>query len=320
MNVPNKVKYFVWKACRNILATKENLRRRNITKDSYYDVCREHVESTCHLLWFCGHAKDVWSSCKLSFPFEIQSTWDFMDVVWHLHLWEEARPGILERAIMICWGIWKKRNEIIHDGKRQSGLAVVKSSLRLLEDFQAANVNSMPIGIWNQVDVKWVPPLSGCHKVNVDGVVFANRKQVGLGVVIRDEAGQVTAALSKKLDTPLGALKAEAKALEIGVSFAMEVGIRDVTFEGDSLAVCNAVHGLAAIEPSAQNIVTGFLKLVQGFRTFEFSHTKRQGNVPAHVLAQHATNVEDCVVWLEECPGLLESACWHEVTSLNNYE
>ena len=39
MNVPNKVRHFVLKACRNILATKENLQQRNITKDSTCEVC-----------------------------------------------------------------------------------------------------------------------------------------------------------------------------------------------------------------------------------------------------------------------------------------
>ena len=33
MKVPNKIKHFTWKACKNILATKENLKKRNITKD-----------------------------------------------------------------------------------------------------------------------------------------------------------------------------------------------------------------------------------------------------------------------------------------------
>lgn len=69
--------------------------------------------------------------------------------------------------------------------------------------------------------VIWVRPLSWCYKVNVDGAVFSKRKLVSLGVVIRDDAGQVTAAINKKLDTPLGALEAEAKVMEIGVTFAM---------------------------------------------------------------------------------------------------
>ena len=135
MNVPNKVRHFAWKACRNILATKENLRRRNITKDSTCEVCGEQVETISHLFWFCEHAKEVWSSCKLSFPFDFQPSWDFMDVIWLLQKWEESQPGILERAIMIYWGIWKNRNEVSHGAKRRSGLAVTRSSLSLLEKF-----------------------------------------------------------------------------------------------------------------------------------------------------------------------------------------
>ena len=114
MNVLNKVKHFAWKACRNILAMKENLRRRNITKDSTYEVCGEQVESISYLFWFYDHAKEVWSSCKLSFPFEIHPSWDYMDVIWLLQKWEESRPGILERTVMICWGIWIERNEVRH--------------------------------------------------------------------------------------------------------------------------------------------------------------------------------------------------------------
>ena len=57
----------------------------------------------------------------------------------------------------------------------------------------------------------------GSYKVNVDGVVFSKRKQVGIGVIIRDSAGMVIAALSQKLALPLGALEIEAKAMEVGV-------------------------------------------------------------------------------------------------------
>ena len=119
MNVPNKVKHFAWKKCKNILATKENLWRRNITKDNTCEVCKKQVESIGQLFWFCDHAKEVWSSCKLSLPFEIHPLWDYMDVIWHLQKWEESRPELLERAVMISWGIWKDRNDIRHGGRLQ---------------------------------------------------------------------------------------------------------------------------------------------------------------------------------------------------------
>ena len=117
-----------------------------------------------------------------------------------------------------------------------------------------------------------------------------------MGVIVRDEEGVVVAALSRKLDYPLGALVIKAKALEIGVTFAEEVGLRDVVFEGDSKLVLNAVHGIGEAEVSILNIIHGVLRKVQCFRTFDFLHTKRQGNAPAHLLAQHAQNIEKMFV------------------------
>lgn len=42
------------------------------------------------------------------------------------------------------------------------------------------------------------------------------------------------AALSKKLYGPLGPMEIEAKTLEEGVNFALDVGIRDLVVESDS--------------------------------------------------------------------------------------
>ncbi|XP_023875934.1 uncharacterized protein LOC111988377 [Quercus suber] len=220
----------------------------------------------------------------------------------------------------VVWAETKNgRNEARHSGKQRSGLAVSRSSLRLLEQFQIANEHPATTAVQNQL-VKWTLPPSGCYKVNVDGAVFSKRKLAAMGVVIRDEEGQLIATLCRKLYTPLGPLETEAKTMEVGIMFAREVGIRDVLFEGDSLVLNNAIHGLNKIDPSVQNVVKGILQSVQGFRTFAFSHTKRQGNAPAHALAQHVVNVEDFLVWLEECPGCIVRACMQDVRSIYNHE
>ena len=113
--------------------------------------------------------------------------------------------------------------------------------------------------------------------------------------MVRDEKGNVIAAMSRKLDFPLGVLETEAKALEIGVNFAKEVGLRDVVFEGDSLLIINAVHSSGEAAASVQNIIHGVLRNAQCFGTFDFLHIKRQGNAPAHLLAQHAKYVENVI-------------------------
>ena len=54
-------------------------------------------------------------------------------------------------------------------------------------------------------------------KANVDGAVFAELNAVGIGVVIRDMEGKVKAALSKKINAPLGPVEVEAEAFEMGI-------------------------------------------------------------------------------------------------------
>ena len=93
-----------------------------------------------------------------------------------------------------------------------------------------------------------------------------DRKQAGAGVLIRDGVGQVVAALSKKWKWPLGAIEAEAKALEAGVVFAKEVGIRDAKFKSDSLLVCNALQGLGSPPASVVIVLAGIMDQVSHFR------------------------------------------------------
>ncbi|KAL0011885.1 hypothetical protein SO802_006993 [Lithocarpus litseifolius] len=199
IQVPTKVKHFAWKACRDILATRENLWKRNITKDNLCESCGKAPETVCHIFWFCDRAKEVWSSSKLILPFEISPSWKFIDVMWKLQKLSDECPGLVERTIMICWGIWKQRNMDRHGGSSQNGIAIVRSSLRILDEFQVANEKPQTTRESIAMEIKWCPPHLGSYKVNVDGAVFTKQKQVGIGVVIRDSAGEVIAALAISL-------------------------------------------------------------------------------------------------------------------------
>ena len=93
----------------------------------------------------------------------------------------------------------------------------------------------------------------------MDGVVFSQQKEIGIGVVIRDHHGAVVAALSKKLKAPLGAIEVEAKAMEEAVNFVWDMGIRDCLFKSDSLTVVNAMLRLTDPPSSIANIIVGSL-------------------------------------------------------------
>ena len=54
------------------------------------------------------------------------------------------------------------------------------------------------------------------------------------------------------------------------------------------------------------NVLEGIFLQLQSFCSFLFSHIKRDGNKPTHLLAQHAKFVHDFEAWVEEAPRLLE--------------
>jgi len=63
----------------------------------------------------------------------------------------------------------------------------------------------------------------------------------GVGILIRDVEGHLIGACSRKLEAPLGAIKAEAKAVELGLLFARDMSIQDFTLESDFLMLINVL-------------------------------------------------------------------------------
>ena len=163
------------------------------------------------------------------------------------------------------------------------------------------------------LQTRWHPPYPPRFKLNVDAANFNALRAMGAGMVLRDSQGVVLATMCKRIPANLSALDAEAKAMEIAVQFAWELGIREVYFETDSSNLKNILTGLSDAPASLEPVTENILAQLDRFRFVSFCHIKRVGNRSAHILAQFAKQVGDFVVWLEETPNLIEDACSHDV-------
>jgi hypothetical protein len=60
---PRVLTTFLWKACANILPTRDNLRRRGVVEESICPICKLELETVSHALWHCLAASNVWREC-----------------------------------------------------------------------------------------------------------------------------------------------------------------------------------------------------------------------------------------------------------------
>ena len=132
-------------------------------------------------------------------------------------------------------------------------------------------------------------------KINVDGIVFMDQKVMGVGVIIRDDKGRIEAVMSKKIPILLGAVEAEAMANETGLIFVKDIGIHDFIVEGDSLIIHHAMCESSNPPSSVAAVVQGMQDVCKEFRGVMFSHVRRRGNRPAHLLAKHACSIDDFI-------------------------
>ena len=106
MEVPNKVRHFLWLAVRESLPTKSNLHRQQVLSSGVCDACGDCTEDGIHALWFCDAVKPIWmSDARFSFLRAHQLT-NFGDLFQLLYL--RGSANLIALFAMVSWGIWER--------------------------------------------------------------------------------------------------------------------------------------------------------------------------------------------------------------------
>ena len=59
LNVPPKIRTFIWWACSNCLPTRDNLHHRRVRVELTCELCKQEPETTTHILWTCPFARNI---------------------------------------------------------------------------------------------------------------------------------------------------------------------------------------------------------------------------------------------------------------------
>ena len=121
-------------------------------------------------------------------------------------------------------------------------------------------------------------------------------------MIICDAQGAVMASLSERIPYPHSVEAVEAFAARSAAQFALDLGLRDVSFEGDSLKIISALQHHSPCNTQYGHLITDTKTIAQDFISCHFVHVKREGNRVAHSLAKRARHYEPFKVWMEAVP------------------
>lgn len=79
LHCPNKIKNFIWRACKDILLTKTKLRDRKIPVEVECGLC-ESVETAGHAFWCCDFAAAIWQMANVKAPGLMANPQNFLEL------------------------------------------------------------------------------------------------------------------------------------------------------------------------------------------------------------------------------------------------
>ncbi|KAL4355424.1 hypothetical protein GQ457_06G013310 [Hibiscus cannabinus] len=289
LQVPQRIRCFLWLACRQKLMTNLERCKRKLTNDSFCPLCNREVETIIHTLRDCVYLRQYW---RRIVPQALLNAFFSSSVQgW---LCQNLYSNILFRANLpwklvfssILWHTWKNRNDAIFTGISSTFEQVFSRGIAWANYYNDDWMTGALDTHSTMIPTPWSNPKPGCFCSNIDGAVSLNSGKATIGGLLRDTAGNFVFGFSKFIGC-VNSLHAELFSLYIGLQLAWDYGIDYFQIQTD----CKQITQLL----SAPNVESSPIPLVRSIRKFwsrawfiELIWTPRSGNMAADKLARLA--------------------------------
>ncbi|XP_024178139.1 uncharacterized protein LOC112184080 [Rosa chinensis] len=309
--IPGKVLICNWRACNNLLATRERLLAKGYTGTIECLLCQSRIEDNYHLFCQCPLAKQILSAPPFNLQHTLVPTMSFKE--WMLERAQQLKLETLEKLMMVVWALWKNRNNGLWEGKVQTAHDLVLSCFTWLADFQKSRSKTPTTN--RSMRAKWKPPTSG-FKLNVDAAFLPNQTTGGIGGVLRDSTGQFRAAFFQPEMFVASPKQCELLAIRASLDLLSSCGIHDVSVESDCMEAVSEANCRNYDLLANGGIVDDIHAVWSKLQGVTISHTPQTCNAVAHRLAALGFENPIGAVWFDQAPSSIHDILQHDCAQL----
>ncbi|CAH9125757.1 unnamed protein product, partial [Cuscuta epithymum] len=199
---PKKISFFMWRLINNILPFEYNLKKIGIIGPFKCPFCN-HEDTIDHYFMQCHTSSRVWLHFGNILNFQINLS---SSLIPFLHLWYNDYKGSVRELSfiipnLICWQLWKIRNNLLYDDNTTSyveavaaitnelfQLSVAKPLSRLNNHLPAINICTVPRTNKPPIKGQWLKPPASFIKISLATRPLSD-SILRTGILIRNAKG-----------------------------------------------------------------------------------------------------------------------------------
>jgi hypothetical protein len=130
LQVPMKIRHFLWCACHESLLTRKNLHHRHVQANPRCLSYTVSVKSTLHALWQCNSLNEIWLAVPWGGQLKTDQHLDFMELMQCcIRL---LYTSDLQLFAVITWSIWNRQNCLWRDQPTDTNDQLIHRAQRIL--------------------------------------------------------------------------------------------------------------------------------------------------------------------------------------------
>ncbi|XP_024195724.1 uncharacterized protein LOC112198858 [Rosa chinensis] len=221
---------------------------------------------------------------------------------WLIAVASQVNKEVMNKVIMLMWGIWKNRNAQVWDQKSKHASEAYLFTMGWYEDFKKSTARPPQ---QSREPIRWQPPTERVLKMNCDGAYQAASRHGGVGCVLQNSDGIFLACQVRPYAFLMFPFHAELAALKDGIIMAQTMQHSEVIFESDCALLVQAIQ-MVSHDLSTMNVLIEEVRsLLRDNPGFSIIHVKREANKIAHLLASHAIRNNVSQLWLVTAPEFM---------------